>query len=185
MNILIIYDLAMNRAILERTLRMEGHLTVGTSRVEDLRPLLGGKNKFDLVIIDVLRPEIDGINIYKSYLKLVGSSKQKLKKLPFILVNPAQTEETAIQNVGRLKYAKELGFFDIISKPLDHNRLKSSLARIEGKVDHQDQVEHLGEFPKTLKNLANNLINEHDSTGAALMIDLLETTIPMLRTTVK
>ncbi|MCH7940288.1 MAG: hypothetical protein IID13_11180, partial [Candidatus Marinimicrobia bacterium] len=83
------------------------------------------------------------------------------------------------------KYAKELGFFDIISKPLDHNRLKSSLARIEGKVDHHDEVEHLGEFPKSLKDLANNLINEHDSTGAALMIDLLETTIPMLRTTVK
>ena len=185
MNILIIYDLAMNRAILERTLRMDGHLTVGSSRVEDLRPLLGGKNKFDLVIIDVLRPEVDGINIYKSYLKLVGSSKQKLKKLPFILVNPAQTVETAIQNVGRLKYAKELGFFDIISKPLDHNRLKSSLARIEGKVDHHDQVEHLGEFPKTLKDLANNLINEHDSAGAALMIELLENTIPMLRTAVR
>ena len=66
MNILIIYDLAMNRAILERILRMDGHLTVGTSRVEDLRPLLGGKNKFDLVIIDVLRQEIDGINTYKN-----------------------------------------------------------------------------------------------------------------------
>lgn len=185
MNILIVYDLAMNRAVLDRILRMDGHLTVGASRVDDLRPLLAGRNKFDLVVIDVLRPEIDGINIYKDYLKMVAASKQKLKKLPFILVNPAQTEETAIQNVGRLKYAKELGFFDIISKPLDHNRLKSSLARIEGKVDLHEQVEHLGDFPKSLKDLANNIINEHDSTGATLMVDLLESTIPILRTIVK
>ncbi len=185
MNILIVYDLAMNRAVLERILRMEGHLTVGASRVEDLRPLLSGKSKFDLVVIDVLRPEIDGINLYKDYLKIVDASKQAAKKIPFIMINPAQTEETAIQNVGKLKYAKDLGFFDILSRPLDHNRLKSSLARIEGKVDLQDQTEHLGEFPKSLKELANNLINDHDSTGATIMIDLLESTIPMLRTVVK
>lgn len=185
MNILIIYDLAMNRAIIERTLRMDGHLTVGAGRVEDLRPLLAGKNKFDLVIIDVLRPEIDGIRIYKDYLKILAASKNVIKKLPFILMTPAQTEVSAVQTVGKLKYAKELGFFDIISKPLDHTRLRSSLARIEGTVEPQDQAEHLGDFPKSLKDLANNIINDRDSVGATMMIDLLESTIPMLHTVEK
>ena len=185
MNILIIYDLAMNRAIIERILRMDGHVTVGASRLEDLRPLLSGKTRFDVVICELLRPETEGIRIYKDYLEMLAVSKQKVKKLPFILIAGAQTEMSAAQIVGKLKYAKELGFFDIISKPLDHNRLRSSLARIAEKVKPKDQAEHLGDLPLRVKEVASNIIKEHDAVGATMLIDLLEGTILILRTVVK
>ena len=186
MNILIIYDLAMNRAIIERILRMDGHVTVGASRLEDMRPLLApGKSRFNVVICELLRPEIDGIRIYKDYLEMLAASNRKVKKLPFILIAAAQTEVSAAQTVGKLKYAKELGFFDIISKPLDHNRLRSSLARIAEKVEPKNQAEHLGDLPKRVKHVAGNIIKEHDAVGATMMIDLLEGTILMLRTVVK
>ncbi len=185
MNILIIYDLAMNRAIIERTLRMDGHVTVGASRLEDLRPLLSGKSRFDVVICELLRPEIDGIRIYKDYLDMLATPNVKVKKLPFILIAAAQTEVTAAQTVGKLKYAKELGFFDIISKPLDHDRLRSTLARIADKVKPKDQAEHLGDLPKKVRSVASTIIKEHDAVGATMMIDLLEGTILMLRTVVK
>ena len=185
MNILIIYDLAMNKAILERILRMEGHLTVGAGRVEDLRPLLAGKNKFDLVMVEVLRPEVDGIRLYQDYLKMVAAAEGKIKKLPFILIAAAQTEMSAVQTVGKLKYAKEIGFFDIISKPLDHKRLKSSLARIEKEAGPQEQAEHLGDFPERLGEKLENILQDHDAVGATMMIDLFESAIPKLRTIVK
>jgi DNA-binding NtrC family response regulator len=185
MNILIIYDLAMNRAIIERILRMDGHVTVGASRLEDLRPLLSGKSRFDVVICELLRPEIEGIRIYKDYLEMLAASGEKTKKLPFILIATAQTEVTAAQTVGKLKYAKELGFFDIISKPLDHDRLRSTLARISDKVKPKDQAEHLGDLPQRVRHTASAIIKDHDAVGATMMIDLLEGTILMLRTVVK
>lgn len=187
MNILIIYDLAMNRAIIERILRMDGHVTVGASRLEDLTPLLGAKSRFDLVICELLRPEIDGIRIYKDYLESLktASLHGKVKKLPFILMASAQTEATAARTVAKYRYAKELGFYDIISKPLDHNRLRSSLARIAEKVKPKDQSEHLGDLPKRIKEKASTIIDEHDAVGATMLIDLLEATTLMLRTVVK
>ncbi len=185
MNILIIYDLAMNRAIIERILRMDGHVTVGASRLEDLRPLLAAKSRFDVVICELLRPEIDGIRIYKDYLEMLANRNLKVKRLPFILIAAAQTEVSAAQTVGKLKYAKELGFFDIISKPLDHNRLRSTLARIADKVKPKDQAEHMGDLPQRVKEVASTIIKEHDAVGATMLIDLLEGTILMLRTVVK
>ena len=185
MNILIIYDLAMNRAIIERILRMDGHVTVGASRLEDLRPLLGGKSRFNVVICELLRPEIDGIRIYKDYLDMLETSNHKANKLPFILIASAQTETSAVLNVGKLKYAKELGFFDILSKPLDHDRLRSSLARIAQRARPKEQAEHLGDLPKRVKIVASTIIKEHDAVGASMMLDLLEGTILMLRTVVK
>ena len=185
MNILIIYDLAMNRAIIERILRMDGHVTVGASRLEDLRPLLSSKSRFDVVICELLRPEIEGIRIYKDYLDMLTASKEKIKKLPFILIAAPQTEVSAAQTVGKLKYAKELGFFDIISKPLNHDRIRSTLARIAQKTKPKDQAEHLGDLPKKLRSVASTILKEHDAVGATMMIDLLEGTILMLRTVVK
>ncbi len=185
MNILIIYDLAMNRAIIERILRMDGHVTVGASRLEDLNPLLSGKSRFDVVICELLRPEIDGIRIYKDYLDMLATSNERVRKLPFILIATAQTETSAARIVVKLKYAKEIGFFDIISKPLDHNRLRSSLARIAQRVKPRDQAEHLGDLPKRVKAVASTIIREHDAVGASMMLDLLEGTILMLRTVVK
>ena len=187
MNILIIYDLAMNRAIIERILRMDGHVTVGASRLEDMTLLLGGKSRFDVVICELLRPEIDGIRIYKDYLETleVARSKGAVKKLPFILMASAQTEMSAARTVSKYRYAKELGFYDIISKPLDHTRLRSSLARISEKVKPKDQAEHLGDLPKRIKDTASNIIDEHDAVGATMLIDLMEATILMLRTVAK
>ncbi|MCK4577258.1 MAG: response regulator [Candidatus Marinimicrobia bacterium] len=187
MNILIIYDLAMNRAIIERILRMDGHVTVGASRLEDLTSLLAGKSRFDVVICELLRPEIDGIRIYKDYLGIIEASKGKggVKRLPWILMAAAQTEKSAAQTSGKYRYAKELGFFDIISKPLDHDRLRSSLRRISEMVKPKDQVEHLGDLPKRIKEVASTITAEHDAVGATMLIDLMEGTILMLRTVVK
>jgi DNA-binding NtrC family response regulator len=58
----------MNKAILERILRMDGHITVAAGRVDDPIYLLKKPNKFDLVMLDVLKPETHGIEIYQASL---------------------------------------------------------------------------------------------------------------------
>lgn len=127
MNILIIYDLAMNRAIVERFLRMDGHVTVGVSRVEDPKRMLTSKSRFDLVICDLLRPEVDGVEIYKDYLMLLQlkNGSEKTAPLPFILMATALTEHMAIQTASKYKHAKDIGIYDILTKPRGTQSSKS------------------------------------------------------------
>ncbi|MFC1481227.1 response regulator [Candidatus Neomarinimicrobiota bacterium] len=183
MNILIIYDLAMNRAIIERFLRMDGHITVGVSRVEDPKQMLINKNRFDLVICDLLRPETDGVQIYKDYLKMLKStnSGDQLRVLPFLLVAAALTEEEALRSAGKYKHAKAIGFYDILTKPLDHNRLRTCLSRIESEVKPKDEAAHLGNLPQILKVTTQDLIRNHNERGVTLLIKLLEACLFKIR----
>ena len=175
MNILIIYDLAMNRAIIERFLRMDGHVTVGVSRIEDPNRMLTSKSRFDLVICDLLRPDVDGIQLYKDYLQMLKSKNGgATRPLPFILMAAALTEKTAIYTAGKYRYAKDIGIYDILSKPVDHTRLRSCLARIASKEQPQEVVDHLGKLPPLLKETTQTLIKNHDTEGAAMFIKLLE-----------
>lgn len=176
MNILLIYDLAMHRVMLERFLRMDDHVIVCASRVEDPLHLVKGNNRFDIVICDLLKPETDGITIYKNYLKQLKetSSDAKTKPIPFVLVAAALTEQSALRSAGRLKYAKDIGYYDILSKPLDHDRLRACLARVAAEMEPKDEIDNLGILPDLLTETIKTLITEKDGPGAGRLIKLLE-----------
>ncbi len=78
----------MNKAILERILRMDGHITVAAGRVDDPIYLLKKRHRFDLVILDMLKPESHGIEMYQSYLEYYNSLPEsaQTQQLPFILL---------------------------------------------------------------------------------------------------
>ncbi len=128
MNILIIDDVAIDRKMIQRLLTAEGHVTLTANSGLDALGVLAKNPHLDAVVCDLMMPDIDGIEVYRRYLKRRETIEEanKTKLIPFILLS-------ATQSVGRLKYAKEIGFFEILTKPLDYKRLRSALARIEGR----------------------------------------------------
>ncbi len=186
MNILIIYDLAMNKAILERILRMDGHITVSAGRVDDPMYLLKKENRFDLVILDVLKPESYGIEMYQAYLEhwRAISATGKAKQLPFILLWPGQDEAHALKTAGRYKFAKEVGFVDVLSKPIVHERLKETLAVVEGGLGATANASPLESISRVINESIHKIAGQNDKKNAAMLINLMERAITKMRSVI-
>ncbi len=169
----------MNKAILERILRMDGHITVAAGRVDDPMYLLKKKNRFDLVILDVLKPESHGIEMYQSYLNYYNllPEAQQTKSLPFILLWPGQDEAHALRTAGRYKYAKDIGFANVLSKPIVHTRLKETLTAIELGSLKKAKDEPFGDIHIKINELTNKIVKVNDKKGATMLINLMERSI--------
>jgi adenylate cyclase len=113
---LVVDDDAMNRMVLQRSLEREGHMvrvaTDGRAALELLR-----SEPFDVVLLDVLMPEMDGFEL----LELIESDDE-LRETPVIMIS-------ALEDMASVVRCIELGAEDYLPKPFDPVLLR---ARING-----------------------------------------------------
>jgi len=104
--LLIIDDDAINRAILRKIFSPAYSVKEAEDGRKGLEQLLNPHNHFCAVLLDVIMPEMDGIEVLR-YLKPLGF----LEQLPVFLI----TAETGMETV---KVAYEMGVMDVIRKPV-------------------------------------------------------------------
>ena len=86
-----------------------------------------GKVNFDVIILDVLMPEMDGIET----LKLI---KEKSPLTPVIMLTGEATVDNAIQGM-------KLGAFDFLIKPTDTERLAEKINQANAnKNEHEERI---------------------------------------------
>jgi CheY-like chemotaxis protein len=117
-------DLLFN---MEMTLEFNGY-TVITARNgrEALKILLEEKNSPDLIISDIMMPELDGYEFFKKV-----SENPKLGLIPFLFVSARASSE-------EVRFGKMLGVDDYLTKPLDFDLL---LAIIAGKISRKGKAD--------------------------------------------
>lgn len=98
------------------------------------------KEKIDLILLDIMMPEIDGLEICK---RLKGDPKTK--DIPIIFIT-SKTDEDFIEK------AYDIGGSDYVKKPF---RKKELLSRIKRELQIQNQIKDLEEAHKKLKLLAS------------------------------
>jgi len=85
------------------------------------------KLKFDVIILDVLMPEMDGIET----LKLI---KEKSPLTPVIMLTGEATVDNAIKGL-------KLGAFDFLIKPTDTERLAEKINQANAyKSEHEERI---------------------------------------------
>jgi len=104
--ILVVDDNADNRDLLSRRLEKKGYVTVCADSGRAALDLLE-KEPFDLILLDIMMPEISGIDV----LKMVRS-KRSMAELPIIMATAKDTSEDMVR-------ALKLGANDYITKPID------------------------------------------------------------------
>ncbi len=104
--ILVIDDSSTNIVLLDALLQREGYEVItslgakeGLKYVESLKP--------DLILLDLLMPEVNGFDFMKSFNKMDID-----KDIPVIIVSAVGTSENK-------KISKELGAANFINKPVD------------------------------------------------------------------
>lgn len=113
--ILVVDDNAMNRDILARRLERESyHITTAAGGNQALE--LINKEAFDLILLDILMPDVDGYTVLKQL-----KDNDKTSSIPVIML-------TAVNEVESVKQCIDLGAEDYLIKPFNAVLLKSRIA---------------------------------------------------------
>lgn len=125
-HVLVVDDLDLNREALSRMLRKLG-LTVEDAPDGNKALELAATGRFDVVLLDVMMPEMDGITVL-THLK----ADEKTRDIPVVMLS-AHTEKE------RIRQCINLGADDYLTKPIDMEALIARLASCLRKKVLQDQ----------------------------------------------
>ena len=122
--ILIVDDNATNRYVLREQLKLweclYGEVSSGVQALEELRRAIADKNPYEIAIIDMQMPEMDGETLGR-----------KVKKDPD-LRNTILVLMTSMGKRGDTKRLEEIGFAAYLAKPVKQSQLYDCLATVSG-----------------------------------------------------
>jgi signal transduction histidine kinase len=116
--LLVVDDDANNRDVLSRRLERQGHQTVTAANGKDALALLAGQG-FDLVLLDLMMPEMDGFEVLRRI-----KADPSLAKTPVVMISAL----SEIENVAR---CIEMGAEDYLPKPFNPTLLR---ARVDASL---------------------------------------------------
>jgi two-component system, cell cycle response regulator len=158
-SILVVDDDPINRTLLTRDLERQGHRVAtaedGVRALEALRA-----EPFDIVLLDVLMPELDG---YETLAQI--ERDEKLRHVPVIMIS-------ALEDIDSVVRCIEMGAADYLPKPFDPMLLG---ARINGcltkkrlhdlELEYIEQVGYVAEAARAVEN-ATFVPESLDAVGA-------------------
>ena len=145
--ILTVDDEAFNLKLLGRHLNKEGFTSVETASngAEAMEQLRAGA--FDLIIMDIEMPEMDGIMTLEAI-----KADMKLRDIPVIMISGVESMDSIVKCI-------ELGAEDYLSKPFNPIMLRARVnASLEKKRLRDMEGRHLSQI-KTEKKKSEQLLN--------------------------
>jgi len=165
--ILVVDDDKTNLTVTRSILGEEYQLDMANSGMMALRYL--EKKTYDLVLLDIMMPEMDGIETYKRLRELENG-----KEVPVIFLTGDQSADTEVQCL-------RLGALDFITKPIVAEVMKSRIARtielqefrtdLEGRL--QEATESLRASIEEREKIAAEL-----EVAAQIQLDALPSVFP-------
>lgn len=117
-SILVVDDQPINVQLLKRKLEREGiRVTAAYNGLEALE--LVKKDKPDLILLDVMMPDMDGIEVCQRL-----QANEETRGVPVIFITARTTKESKLEGLG-------VGAVDYITKPID---LDETLARVQTQL---------------------------------------------------
>ena len=137
--VLIVDDDTINRTLLARRLDGEGHSVTTVANGREALDALASE-EFDVVLLDVLMPELDGYEVLAAMKR-----DERLRRLPVIMVSALEEMDSVIRCI-------EMGAEDYLPKPFDpvllRARIRAGLARkhlSDLEREYLEQVAHVVE----------------------------------------
>jgi adenylate cyclase len=132
--VLVVDDNKVSRLLLARGLEQQGHLVTFAENGLAALDLLHAR-PFDLVLLDVMMPELDGAQVLE---RVVGDPD--LRDIPVIMISASDELDSVVRCI-------ELGAVDFLTKPLNSILLKARIgASLEKKRLRDQQRELVSKF---------------------------------------
>jgi signal transduction histidine kinase len=173
--LLVVDDDAANRDVLSRRLKRQGHRVTTASKGSDAL-LLMREAAFDLVLLDIMMPEMDG---YQVLGHIKGDAL--LRHIPVIMISALHEVQSVVRCI-------EAGAEDYLTKPFDPTLLKARIgASLEKKRGRdretvlfeqlQKNYKRLQELEKLRDDMRNMIVHDLRTPLTAIMVGvgMLET----------
>ena len=171
--LLVVDDQAMNRDVLSRRLRRQGHTVVTASNGREALQAMR-ETAFDLVLLDIMMPDMDGYEVLRR-LKSDGS----LQHIPVVMISAVDELQSVVRCIAA-------GAEDYLAKPFDPTLLQARIgASLEKKRSRdretllfdelQRNYKRLQEAEKLRDDLRNMIVHDLRSplTAVIASVDLL------------
>ena len=139
--VLVVEDALVNRMLIERLLREQGHTVTGVGDGLAALDALGadGEPPFDVVLLDLVMPGLDG---YRTLERMKAS--RRLAHLPVIVISAVEELDSVVRCI-------ELGALDYLPKPVDPSILRARLnAALAAKRLRDLEREYLEEVGRVI-----------------------------------
>jgi DNA-binding response OmpR family regulator len=130
-HILVVDDNRLNRIKLAHSLQQEGHSSAMAENGRQAIEMIGAE-PFDLVLLDIVMPEIDGYQVLEQM-----KSDSHLRDIPVIVISALDEMESVVKGI-------KMGAEDYLPKPFDPVLLKARIsACLEKKWLRDQELEYL------------------------------------------
>lgn len=119
-NVLIVDDSGFSRKVLSEMISKAGFNVVGEAENAQMAIDIANERKIDIAIIDVVMPEVSGIELTELLCK-------SLRKLKVIMISSLAQENIVINSISA-------GAIDFIQKPITEDVLVHSLEKITEEI---------------------------------------------------
>ena len=138
-NILVVDDEARIRSIIKKYAEFEGHTVIEAGDgMEAVR--LCRKDKFDIIIMDIMMPELDGFSACREI--------RKVSNTPIIMLSARGEEYDKINGF-------ELGIDDYVVKPFSPKELMLRIEAIMKRMSRRDKADDAVKKPNVIVELDN------------------------------
>ena len=155
-SVLVVDDTEMNRDMLCSLLETDGHKSAVAENGRLALELLKAK-PFDLVLLDVMMPEMNGYQVLEQL-----KSDSSLRAIPVIVLS-------ALDEIGSVVRCIELGAEDYLPKPFDPVLLRARIGACLEKKHLRDQEillrNELEEWNKTLEERVQEQVTQLERLG--------------------
>ncbi len=157
--LLVVDDDEMNRDVLSRRLIRQGYTVKAAQNGKEALELIE-KCNFDLVLLDIAMPDIDGVQVLQTL-----RQRYSPIELPIIMVTAKQRSEDVAE-------ALNAGANDYVTKPIDFN---VALARIQNQLSRKPPEDEAYRVPtvtgENLDNVGTGDLTVQSGAGSLLVVD--------------
>ena len=174
MNILVVDDVGYSRHYHCRLLQKFGHQAEAVETGPQALKRLEQDAAVDVVLTDLMMRDMDGIELFKQAQRMNAGAEAGSRKPPtFILMTALRPGKDASQqkDVEKIRLAKELGFAEVLFKPIEPEALKAAIEGVRaGQV--QSQLDTSG-VQQLVTKLINQLVATEQVDAAEQFLDAM------------
>ncbi len=162
MKVLVVDDVGYTRHFHVRLLQKFGHDVLSAEGGAQALKILERDLSVDIVLTDLMMRDMDGVELYKNSLRISRVLDGGQATPPaFILMTALRPGGTSQQkDIEKLRIAKEIGFLDVLYKPIEPELLKATLDNV--KFARGKQVVDTVSTVRRIEETVNQLIAQQD-----------------------
>lgn len=168
MKVLVVDDIGYSRHFHARLLQKFGYETEVAETGPQALKLIERDPSIDVVLTDLMMRDMDGVELFQRSRQVNPPNGAELPAFILMTALRPGKDQSQLKDLDKVRQAKDIGFVEVLYKPLEPESLKNALETIKyARTSPQfDPSDMLAKFSETVDRLIAE--NQHEAGGRFL-----------------